>query len=105
LKALHTLSACATNARLTLAQLSVPEKTNEITAIPDLLDQLAEAGQLKGALVTIDAMGCQVDIANKIVGHGADYLLSAVSRPRLATCHLSASGQRNANQVLGHAAP
>ena len=42
-KALHTLSAYATNARLTLAQLSVPEKTNEITAIPDLLDTLAEA--------------------------------------------------------------
>jgi hypothetical protein len=40
LKALHTLSAYATNARLTLAQLSVPEKSNEITAIPDLLDTL-----------------------------------------------------------------
>jgi len=74
LKALHTLSAYATNARLTLAQLSVPEKTNEITAIPDLLDQLAEAKQLKGALVTIDAMGCQVAIADKVVAHGADYL-------------------------------
>src|ERR1700730_16338277 len=49
----------ATGARLTLAQLSVPEKTNEITAIPDLLDQLAETKQLEGALVTIDAMGCQ----------------------------------------------
>ena len=57
LKALHTLSAYATNARLVLAQLSVPEKTNEITAIPELLDELAEAGQLKGALVTFDAMG------------------------------------------------
>src|SRR5271169_1048561 len=66
LKALHTLSAYATNARLTLAQLSVPEKTNEITAIPDLLDHLAEAKQLKGALVTVDAMGCQVAIADKI---------------------------------------
>jgi DDE family transposase len=44
LKALHTLSAYATTARLTLAQLSVPEKTNEITAIPELLDQLAEHG-------------------------------------------------------------
>ena len=76
LKALHTLSAYATHARLTLAQLPVPEKTNEITAIPDLLDQLAEAGQLDGALVTIDAMGCQVEIADKIVGHGADYLLA-----------------------------
>ena len=75
LKALHMLSAYATNARLTLAQLSVPEKTNEITAIPDLLDQLAQAKQLEGALVTIDAMGCQVAIADKIVGYGADYLL------------------------------
>jgi predicted transposase YbfD/YdcC len=75
LKALHTLSAYATNAHLTLAQLSVPEKTNEITAIPDLLDHLAKARQLEGALVTIDAMGCQVDIAAKIVKHKADYLL------------------------------
>jgi predicted transposase YbfD/YdcC len=76
LKALHTLSAYATTARLTLAQLSVPEKTNEITAIPELLDQLAEAGQLQGAIVTIDAMGCQVEIADKIVAHKADYLLA-----------------------------
>jgi predicted transposase YbfD/YdcC len=75
LKALHTLSAYATNAHLTLAQLSVPEKANEITAIPILLDQLAETGQLAGALVTIDAMGCQVDIAAKIVEHKADFLL------------------------------
>ena len=75
LKALHTLSAYATNAHLTLAQLSVPEKTNEITAIPVLLDQLAETGQLEGALVTIDAMGCQVEIAAAIVEHKADFLL------------------------------
>ncbi|MGZ9190197.1 MAG: ISAs1 family transposase, partial [Nitrospira sp.] len=76
LKALHTLSAYATNARLTLAQLSVPDKTNEITAIPDLLDHLAGTGHLKGALVTIDAMGCQVAIADKIVAHEADFLLA-----------------------------
>ena len=75
LKALHTLSAYATNAHLTLAQLSVPEKTNEITAIPDLLDHLAETGHLEGALVTIDAMGCQVEIAAKILEHKADFLL------------------------------
>ena len=75
LKALHTLSAYASNARLVLGQVSVPEKANEITAIPDLLDHLAEAGHLKGALVTIDAMGTQVAIAARIVGHGADYLL------------------------------
>jgi Transposase DDE domain len=76
LKALHTLSAYATSARLILAQLSVPEKTNEIAAIPDLLDELAAAGQLEGALVTIDAMGCQVEIADKIVAHKADYVLA-----------------------------
>src|SRR5215469_13700459 len=57
------LSAYATNARLVLGQLSVPEKTNEITAILELLHTLEDAGQLKGAHVTIDAMGCQVDIA------------------------------------------
>src|SRR5205085_11435194 len=86
LKALHTLSAYATNARLTLAQLSVPEKTNEITAIPELLDDLAETGQLEGALVTIDAMGCQVEIAEKIVAHKADYLLALKgNQPTLET--------------------
>ena len=76
LKALHTLSAYATNAKLVLAQLSVPEKTNEITAMPDLLDTLAAQGQIKGAIVTTDAMGCQVEIAAKIVEHGADFLLA-----------------------------
>jgi predicted transposase YbfD/YdcC len=76
LKALHTLSAYASKARLVLAQLSVPDKTNEITAIPDLLDQLAETKQLEDALVSIDAMGCQVAIADKIVAHKADYLLA-----------------------------
>jgi len=75
-KALHTLSAYATTARPTLAQLSVPEKTNEITAIPYLLDHLAETNQPEGALVTIDAMGCQVDIAETIVAHKAEYLLA-----------------------------
>jgi predicted transposase YbfD/YdcC len=54
----------------------VPEKTNEITAIPELLDHLAETKQLEGALVIIDAMGCQVAIADKIVEHKADYLLA-----------------------------
>ena len=84
LKALHTLSAYATNARLTLAQLSVSEKSNEITAIPELLDHLAATGQLEGALVTIDAMGCQVEIAAKIVHHKADFMLALkVNHPTL----------------------
>jgi len=75
LKALHTLSAYASNARLVLTQLGVLEKANEITAIPEVLDHLARTGQLKGALVTIDAMGTQFEIANKILALGADYLL------------------------------
>jgi predicted transposase YbfD/YdcC len=86
LKALHTLSAYASTARLTLAQTCVAEKTNEITAIPDLLDELAENGQLEGALVTIDAMGCQVAIADKIVAHKANYLLALKgNQPTLET--------------------
>jgi len=84
LKALHTLNA--SNARLVLGQLSVPEKTNEITAIPELLDHLAETNQLKGALVTIDAIGCQVAIADKIIEHQADYLLALKgTQPTLET--------------------
>jgi predicted transposase YbfD/YdcC len=75
LKALHTLSAYASGARLVLTQTSVPEKANEITAIPDLLDHLAQTRQLEGAVVTIDAMGCQVEIARKILDHKADFIL------------------------------
>lgn len=62
------------------------KKTNEITAIPEFLDDLAEAGQIEGTLVTIDAMGCQVGIAEKIVVHKADYLLALKSnQPTLET--------------------
>jgi hypothetical protein len=83
-KALHTQSAYATNARLTLAQLSVHQRTNEITAIPDLLDHIAEAKQLKRRAGHLDAMGCQVAIADKIVAHGADYLFGL--KGNQATC-------------------
>ena len=73
LKALHLVSAWAADNQLTLAQVATDEKSNEITAIPQLLELLC----LKGALVTIDAMGCQKDIAAKIVARGGDYLLTA----------------------------
>src|SRR5207237_9867047 len=83
---LHTVCSYANHATLTLAQLSVPEKTNMITAIPELLDHRAETKQLAGALVTIDAMGCQVEIADKIVAHKADYLLALKgNQPTLET--------------------
>ena len=69
---LHLVSAWATEARLTLGQIAVDDKSNEITAIPLLLDLL----DLKGATVTIDAMGCQKDIAEKIVDGGGNYVLA-----------------------------
>jgi predicted transposase YbfD/YdcC len=69
---LHLVSAWATAQRLSLGQVAVDAKSNEITAIPALLELL----DLKGALVTIDAMGCQKTIAQKIVDQGADYILT-----------------------------
>ena len=69
---LHLVSAWASEARLTLGQVAVDSKSNEITAIPLLLELL----DLKGATVTIDAMGCQKEIAAKIVAGGGDYVLA-----------------------------
>ena len=70
--ALHLVSAYATEAGLVLAQRAVDGKSNEITAIPELLDML----NLKGAIVTIDAMGTQKEIAQRIVDKDADYVLA-----------------------------
>lgn len=69
---LHMISAWATDNRLVLGQEAVDEKSNEITAIPKLLALL----ELKGCLVTLDAMGCQREIAAQIVEQGGDYVLS-----------------------------
>lgn len=68
---LHVVSAWAREAGLVLGQVAVDEKSNEITAIPKLLELL----ELSGAVVTIDAMGCQKEIAAKIREGGADYVL------------------------------
>jgi predicted transposase YbfD/YdcC len=69
---LHLVSAWAAEHRLTLAQVAVDDKSNEITAIPQLLELL----DLHGALVSIDAMGCQKEIAQQIRDGGGDYLLA-----------------------------
>ena len=69
--ALHMVSAWASRQQLVLGQEAVADKENEIIAIPRLLKML----ELKGALVTIDAMGCQKEIARTIRDEGADYLL------------------------------
>src|SRR5215472_17497174 len=71
-KALHLVSAWAVENRLVLAQLATEEKSNEITAIPLLLQPLA----LKGCIVTIDAMGTQIKIAGQIIEQEGDYALA-----------------------------
>jgi len=69
---IHMVSAWADGNNVVLGQVKVSEKSNEITAIPDLLEVLL----LKGCIVTIDAMGCQTDIASKIVEKDAAYILA-----------------------------
>ena len=71
-KAIHMVNAWSTATSMSLGQISTDKKSNEITAIPLLLDLL----NLKGHLVSIDAMGCQKEIAKKIISSGGDYLLS-----------------------------
>ncbi len=71
-KAIHMVSAWASTNSLVLGQIKTDEKSNEITAIPELLKSL----ELKGCLVTIDAMGCQKKIAEVIIEQEADYLLA-----------------------------
>src|SRR5204863_9238567 len=71
-KALHLVSAWAVENRLLLAQLATEEKSNEITAIPELLRML----DLSGCIVTIDAMGTQKKIVKQIVEQKGDYALA-----------------------------
>jgi len=71
-RAIHMVSAWAAENRLVLGQLKTAAKSNEITAIPDLLEVL----DVSGCIVTIDAMGCQTAIAEQIVEQGGDYVLA-----------------------------
>ena len=80
-KAIHLVSAFANGLGLALGQVKTAEKSNEITAIPELLDALL----LKGCIVTIDAMGCQTAIAAKIIEKESDYVLAVKNnQPTLA---------------------
>jgi predicted transposase YbfD/YdcC len=79
--AIHMVSAWASANHISLGQVVVDEKSNEITAIPKLLQIL----ELSGCLVTIDAMGCQVEIARAVVDAKADYVLAVKdNQPTLA---------------------
>jgi predicted transposase YbfD/YdcC len=101
---LHLVSAWATEANLTLGQVAVDSKSNEITAIPTLLELL----DLRGALVTIDAMGCQKEIAKKIVARGGDYVLAVKGNQEhlledvQATVEQALNGELPAHVVLEH---
>ena len=72
--AIHMASAFAARQRLVLGQVKVNEKSNEIIAIPALLDMMA----IEAAVITIDAMGCQRKIAEKIISKKADYILALI---------------------------
>lgn len=80
LGALHLVSAWATQHGLTLGQLATEEKSNEITAIPELIERI----DVKDAIVTIDAIGCQKEIAEKIIDARGDYVLAVKdNQPKL----------------------
>jgi predicted transposase YbfD/YdcC len=91
---LHLVSAWATQQHLSLGQVAVATKSNEITAIPPLLALL----DLHGALVTVDAMGCQKAIAQQIVEGGGDYALAVKGNQE----HLLEDIQRCVSQALDH---
>jgi predicted transposase YbfD/YdcC len=102
--AICLVSAWASDQHLVLGQVKVDEKSNEITAIPDLLDVLS----LDGRVVTIDAAGCQTAIAQKVVEKGGDYVLALKdNQPNLAAdvallfqdVHQSRPGVPQTNQV------
>ena len=102
-KALHLVSAFATTSRLVLGQEAVDEKSNEITAIPALLERI----DLEGALVSIDAIGCNPTIAETIIEAKADYLLAV--KDNQPTLHAdiksyfdtAPSGEVERSQTLG----
>lgn len=109
--AIHMVSAWATLNHISLGQVVTDEKSNEITAIPKLLKLI----EVSGALITIDAMGCQTEIAETIVKAGADYCL-AVKRnqptlsegivdffsPHLDNDFANAKVRRHVNREKGH---
>lgn len=92
---LHMVSAWATQQGMTLGQVAVDSKSNEITAIPKLLEML----ELKGAIVSIDAMGCQKEIAKQTVDGGGDYVLAVKdNQPKLLEAIQEYFLQRHENE-------
>jgi predicted transposase YbfD/YdcC len=93
---LHLVCAWSVENHLVLGQQAVDDKSNEITAIPELLRLL----ELKGAIVTIDAMGCQTEIAEQIALAGGDYVLAV--KDNHPTLHAAVQQQFEAHHESGH---
>jgi len=96
LSALHVVSAWAGEAGLTLGQVAVDEKSNEITAIPKLLELL----DLRGKVVTIDAMGCQKEIAAAVIEGGADYVLAVKDNQPTLHAQAQAAFEKTAGEAF-----
>lgn len=99
--AIHMVSAWAGEHGLVFGQVAADQKSNEITAIPRLLELL----DIKGVIVTIDAMGCQKEIAGKIVDQGGDYLLAVKDNQPLLHEDIKqvfAAGAKNGWKGRGH---
>ena len=95
---LHLVSAWASEHSLTLGQVATEQKSNEITAIPELIDQI----DVKGAVVTIDAMGCQKNIAAKIVAQKGDYVLAVKdNQPKLHEAIQGVFSDERQDELLG----
>lgn len=95
--AIHMVSAWATDIRLVLGQLKTDDKSNEITAIPELIKTLA----LEKAIVTIDAMGCQKKITTTIIGAGADYVIQVKDNQKNLHENIALFFQEPANGPFG----
>ena len=78
---IHLVNAWSNSNQMLLGQVKTEEKSNEIIAIPTLLDLL----EIEGATITIDAMGCQTAIAENIIDAGADYVLAVKENQKFFT--------------------
>lgn len=101
--ALHLVSAFATNARLVLGQEAVSDKANELSAIPVLLERLAQNGGLEGAVVSIDAIACNGTVAQAVRDAGADYLLAVKANQPTLRADVEAAFQEATPGLEPHA--
>jgi predicted transposase YbfD/YdcC len=100
---LHLVSAFATTARLVLAQEAVPDKANELAAIPPLLERLGAEDGLKGALVSIDAIATNAEVARAIAAQGADWLLAVKANQPSLRAEVEAAFAEAAGALETHA--